>query len=132
MSILVLRRSNLEFRFGLKFFYQTSTQIVSKQQDDIFFKGKGQYTYSNQVTYFETIILLRSFAIQDSSVTIAHLPHGCTPTNTCPTKNSNSRYLGHVAFKCHANFQINWEPAAHRDQQKNPCLKHEVAPKPRR
>ena len=53
-----------------------------------------------------------SFAIGGSSATTAHLPH-------VRLKISNGRCLGYVVFECHANFHINWESFAHRDQQKN-------------
>jgi hypothetical protein len=33
-------------------------------------------------------------------------------------KKSNGKCLGYVAFKCHTNFQFNWESFAHKDQQK--------------
>ena len=87
---------------------------------------EGQYTYSNQLTNLETIFygFLGSFAIWGSGATIVHLPHGLRPTNTCPTKNSNCRCLECVMFECHANFQINWESFAHRDQQKGTCLRY--------
>ena len=42
-----------------------------------------------------------------------HLPHGFTPTNTRPTKQSNCRCLRYAAFECHANLQISWESFAH-------------------
>ena len=45
-------------------------------------------------------------------------------------QNSNGGCLGYVAFECHANFHINWESFAHRDQHKT-CLGY-VAPIPRR
>ena len=73
---------------------------------------------------------LGSFTIWGSGVTTTRIPHGFTPTNTCPIKNSKGRCLGYVAFECHANFQINWESFAHRDQQKT-CLEY-AAPKPRK
>ena len=41
-----------------------------------------------------------------------------TPTNTCPNRNSNDRCLRYLAFECQANFPINWEAFADRDQQK--------------
>jgi hypothetical protein len=62
---------------------------------------------------------LGSFAFRGNGTTTTHLPHGFTPTNTCPTKTSNGKCLEYVAFECHGNFQINWESFAHRDQQKN-------------
>ena len=33
-------------------------------------------------------------------LTIAHLSHGFTPTDTCPPKNFNGRCLGYVVFEC--------------------------------
>jgi hypothetical protein len=59
-----------------------------------------------------------SFAIWSSSPTSHHHPNGFTPTSTCPTKHSDGRCLGFVAFECHANFHINWRLFAHRDQPK--------------
>ena len=50
------------------------------------------------------------------------------PPTHVQLKSSNIIFLGHVAFECHANFQINWKSLAHRDRQKN-CLGY-VAPKP--
>ena len=47
---------------------------------------------------------------------LGNLPHAFTPTNTCPTKNSDSRCLRYVVFECHASFQISWVSFAHRDQ----------------
>ena len=61
---------------------------------------------------------LGSFAIWGDDASVAHLPHGFTPTNTCPTINSNNTCLGYDVFECHANFQNNWESFAHREQQK--------------
>jgi hypothetical protein len=72
------------------------------------------------------VIFLGSFAMWGSGATIAHLLHRFTPTNT----NSNSRCLEFVVFESHANFQINWEPFAHINQQRT-CLRN-IAPKPRR
>ena len=78
---------------------------------------EGQYTNSNQLTILTPLFcdLLGSFATWGSDATIAHLPHGFTPTNTCPTKIPNSKCLGYVVFECHENSQINWETFAHRD-----------------
>jgi hypothetical protein len=45
-------------------------------------------------------------------------------------KNSNGRCLEYATFECHANFQINWEPFPHMDQQ-NRCVVN-VALKSRR
>ena len=59
-----------------------------------------------------------NFAIWGSVATIMHLLHGFTPTDTCPTKNSNNRCLGYVVFECHANFQINWESLTNRINKK--------------
>ena len=41
------------------------------------------------------------------------------PPTHVQLKTSKDICLGHVAFKCHAKFQINWESFAHRDRQKN-------------
>ena len=67
-------------------------------------------------------------AIWGNSATISHLSHGFTPTNTCPTRNSNNECLGYAMFECHANFYFNWESFVDRDQQKT-YLRY-VAPKP--
>ena len=117
--------NNLEFKLGL-LFYHTFTQILSKYQR----WKEGQCTYSNQLTNLETLFcdFLGSIAIWGNNATTLHLPHGFTPTNTCPTKSSNGRCLRYCVFECHANFQINWESLAHRDQQRT-CFRY-VAPKP--
>lgn len=72
---------------------------------------EGQYIYSNQLKNLDTNHLgcLGSIAIWGNSATTAQNPYGSTPTNTCPTKNSNDRCLGFVAFECHADFQIHYE-----------------------
>ena len=75
------------------------------------------------------VIFLRSFGTRGIDDTITHLPHGFTPTNTCPTKNSKGRCLGFATFECCAIFQINWESFVHRDQLKKYVLWY-VAPKP--
>ena len=41
---------------------------------------------------------LGGFAIRGSVAETTHLPHGFTPPNTCPTKNSNDKCLGYDAF----------------------------------
>ena len=56
-----------------------------------------------------------------------HLPHGFTPTNTCPTKNFNNRCLGYDAFECLANLHIIFKWFA-KGRNKKTCLGY-VAPK---
>ena len=64
------------------------------------------------------VIFLGSFVIWGNDVTSAHLSRGFTLINTCPTKYFNGRCFKYVAFECHANFRIDWESFAHRDQPK--------------
>ena len=60
------------------------------------------------------------------------LSHGFTPTDTCPTEDSNNICFGYVVF----DSEINRESFAHRDQQ--PKKKHThtcvgyIAPKSQR
>ena len=114
------------------FFDQISTQVISKWKKVTLIQKRG-----NKPTQINSQLLkpsfydyLESFAIWGSNTTSTHLPHGFTPTNTCPTKNSINRYLSYVAFECQANFQITWGSFAHRDQHKK-CLRY-VAPEPQR
>ena len=65
------------------------------------------------------MMFLGSFAIKGNVAEIAHLLHGCTPTNTCPIKNFNTWCLRYVAFECNMNFHINWESFGHKEQPKN-------------
>ena len=102
------------------FFDQISTQVISKWKKVTLIQKRG-----NKPTQINSQLLkpsfydyLESFAIWGSNTTSTHLPHGFTPTNTCPTKNSINRYLSYVAFECEANFQITWGSFAHRDQHK--------------
>ena len=101
------------------FFYRTSTQINSKRQNVTLIQKRGNI-YSNQLTYLETIILwflgkfcnfMQGCHNWAPSTWISTYQHN-------PTKNSNGRCLGHVAFECHTKFHINWESFAHRNQQK--------------
>ena len=128
---MVLRDRNLETKLGLVFLpslHSNHPQIIRCYPHS----KERQYTYSNQLGKFETIILWfrGSFAIWDSDAIPTHLPHRFTPTNTCPIKNSNGKCLGYVAFECHAYFHNTWESFVHKDQQRT-CLGY-VAPKPQR
>ena len=117
---ILSRGKNLEMRLQLVFCLNLHSNHL--QMKECYPHSKeGPFIYSNQLTNLETINLWffwGSFAIWGSGATTTHLPHGFTPTNTCPTRNSNGWCLGYVAFDCHENFQINWESFAHRDQQK--------------
>jgi hypothetical protein len=65
---------------------------------------KGLYTYPNRLINLELIIFWDALQFKATMSKLAHLSHGFTPTNACPTKNSNRRCVKHVAFECHANF----------------------------
>ena len=125
MSVVVLRGISLKIKFGLVFFfYQTSTQIISKWQNATLIQKRGNIPIQISSQILKPLISrnLGSFAIWGNGAAIVHLLHGFTPTTTCPTKKSNSRWLGYVAFECDAIFQINWESFAHRYWPKKTCL----------
>ena len=116
-----IARQLFRIYIGVAYFYQTSFHIIFKRQIVTYVQKRG-----NVPTQINSLILkplfcefLGSFAIWGAVVTTPHLSHGCTPTNTFPTKISNGRCLQYVVFECHANFQIILESFAHRDQQKN-------------
>jgi hypothetical protein len=122
MSIVVLRGSNLENKLELIFFYQTSTQSYVNDKMLPSTKRGAIYVFNSTHKSQNHCFFLNLFeeALQfDATVpTTTHIPYGFTPTNTCPTKNSNGTCLRFDALECHANLQINWESFLHRDQQK--------------
>ena len=93
-------------------------------------KEGGQYTYCNQLTNLETIVLVIFWVALQFEVAVPQLRTShmdFTPTNTCPTKNPNKRCSEYVAFECHAKFKINPELFAHRDRRKCPaCIRGTV------
>ena len=90
---MVLRCTDLEIKLGL-FFSWTSTQIIYKWQNITLINTWTIYLLKSS-THLEPSIfyIWESFAIWGNGATIMHLPHGSTPTNTCPTKYSNARCL---------------------------------------
>ena len=120
MSIVVLRGNNLEIELGLVFWSYNCSNRFQMTKYYAFSKRAALYIlkpyYKSWNHYF--VIFWRSFAKCGSGATSARLPHGFTPTSTCPSKNINGRCLGYVACECRANFQIEWESFARIGQQK--------------
>ena len=90
MSIVVLSGNNLEIELGLEPPFKSSPCCPRSQE--------GQYTYSNKLTNHEAIIF---YLFLDKFCILRQLCHDCAPstqipTNTCPTKHSNSRGLGYT------------------------------------
>jgi hypothetical protein len=105
MSTMVLRGTIQKLNQGW-FFYWISTQIIYRLLNGTLIQYIPTQTTHQSWNHFCDV--LGSFAIWDSSVTIVHLPHGFTPTNTC---------LGYVTLECHATSQIIWELFAHKGRQ---------------
>ena len=104
---MVLRGNNLEIKFGLVFFIKTPLKQSSNDKMLPSFKAGAIYLLTS--TYKSLKPLFGGFFGK-----LCNLRQQChnytpstwiTPTNTCPTKNSNRRCLGDVAFECHANFR---------------------------
>jgi hypothetical protein len=121
MLIMVSRGNSLELKLGFGFLIEPPLKSSPIDQKNVIVIQKRGNIFSqicSQILEPLCCDVVGSFAIYGNRATITHLPHKFTPTNTCPTENSNDRCLGYVAFECHANFHICWESFAHRDRHK--------------
>ena len=114
MSTVVSRSNNLEFKLGLVCWLKLHLNHL--QTTKCYPRSKeGQYTQISWNHYFVIFWEALQFEVA--------VPQLCTflidlHPPTCRTTKSNGRCLGYGAFDYHANFQIDWESFAHRDQQK--------------
>ena len=121
MSIVFLRGSSLEDKIRVFFFIKPPLKSSPNEKKSTLIQERGniptqiypQILKPLLCRFFEKLCNFRQRCYKCAPST------WISPTNTCPTKYSNSRCLGYVAFKCHANFHINWESCAHRNQQRN-------------
>ena len=130
MSIVVLKGQKFKTSIGVGILIKPP--LKSSPNDKMLPSFKRWAIYLLKPTHKSwNYYVLGSFAIWGNNATTMHLPHGFTPTNTCPTKNSNGRCLGYAMFECHANFQINWESLHIGINKKKTCLGYATL-KPRR
>jgi hypothetical protein len=92
MLIVVLRGNNLEIKLRLVFFLKLNLHSNQLQMTKCYPHAKegGHYTYCNQLTILETIVLVifwvaLQFEVGVPQLRTSHMDF--TPTNICPTKN---------------------------------------------
>ena len=109
---MVLRGNNLEIKSGLVFWsnllvfwsnlYSNPLQMTKcypRSKERIYLLNT---TYKSWNQCF--VIFWEALQFEAAMPQLRTFHMGYTPTNTCPTKNPNCRFLGYVAFEFHEIF----------------------------